>query len=152
MFRKFTVFLLVALLTTWTPAGLLAEGGEAPLKGKFFAAGEGFLHLEGGGSVVLESHLDKAVILIHNISKTKVEVVGKGKIIPLPKENALLLLGFKGKVDLKGKALSFTSIGGPVKVDAKGKGVVWLRGEGLFKIGNNQPHKWPKAKIKKFKY
>lgn len=151
MFRKTIVFMLIAAMTAWMPPALLADGGEAIIKGKFTAEGEGFLHLEGQGSAVLEGH-GKEVILIHNVSKTKVLIQGKGQVIPLPGEDAILVIGFKGVVDLKGKHLSLTSHGGPVELEAKGHGTVWLRGKGVFKIGGKPPHKWPKKKVMKFKY
>jgi hypothetical protein len=70
---------------------------------------------------------------------------------PFFKEDALLIVGLKGKVHLIGNKLVMLFKDGPVALHAKGKGNVWLKGKGLFKIDQNQAHKWP-LKIKKFTY
>ena len=107
--------------------------------------------IKGKGFAEFAVHGD-GKLLIRNVSKTKIMIKGKGKIIYLPKEDALLFVHFKGKVKLFGKAFDATFKGGPVVFHALGKGTIWLKGKGLFKIHDKPVQKWPLKMIKKFEY
>jgi hypothetical protein len=119
-------------------------------KGELWAAGKGFVHLVGKGVLTLESYGD-GLLVIHNVSKTKIKIIGKGKVMHVPKKDALVIVDLKGKVELTGSKLAMTFKGGKVALHASGKGNLWLTGEGVFKIGHYPPFKWP-PKIKKFTY
>lgn len=148
MIRRFFVYFLIGTLVLWTPVAM-AEQTECAPKPNAWAAGQGRLHLEGKGKATLGSTGD-GVIYIANMAATKIKVVGKGKVIPMPKENALLVINLKGHVDIAGGKLKVTSFG-PVKIKAYGHGGLWLEGKGLFRIKGKPKHKWPES-IKKFNY
>ena len=148
MVRRLFVYFLIGTLVLWAPAAI-AEQTECAPKPDAWAAGEGFLHLEGQGKATLGS-LGDNVIYIANVAAAKIKVVGKGKVIPLPKENALLVLNLKGHVDMAGPKLKVSSFG-PVKLKTLGHGVLCLEGKGLFRIKDKPKHKWP-VELKKFKY
>ena len=140
MFKKYAVLIFLGAALSIAPISkAFADSAGAPGKEKVWAAGEFEVHGDGK-------------LLIRNVSKTKIMIKGKGKIIYLPKEDALLFVHFKGNVKLFGKAFDATFKGGPVVFHALGKGTFWLKGKGLFKIHDKPVQKWPLKMIKKFEY
>lgn len=154
MYKHVFVCLIVLLWISWLPLSAAQADGQTVLlqgKGKIWAQGAGLLDLKAKGMAELDGH-GLEMLLIHNVSKTKIKIQGTCKIIPLPGEDALLVLKLKGNVVLKGDKIKFQSLGGKVTLKAAGHGVVWLKGLGFFKIGNNPEHKWPLQKVHKFLY
>ena len=151
MARRFFVCFLIGAVIAWAPvSSVLAEDQIIKPKVTAWASGKGFVHLEGKGEALLLSAGDGA-ILVRNVHVTKIEIKGAGKLIPLPKEKALLIVDLKGLVRVAGKVLSITSHGGPVELKTHGHGALWLKGKGLFKIGEHPVHEWP-DEVKTFKY
>jgi hypothetical protein len=151
MFRKAMILFLAGAVLAWMPvstAGAEDLPGEGKHKPDLWAAGQGFLHLESKGHALLNND-GTGVILIQNAAQTKIKIKGKGKVIPLPKENAVMIIGLKGSLHLTGLKMNLLVISEGMTLETNGKGAVWLKGKGLFKIKGKLPKKWP-GKIHKF--
>ena len=153
MSRKPFMLLLAAIALTFGFTAVL-EGADPTGAGNtpdVWAGGAGKLNLESKGHAVLAAKGD-SVILICNVDKTKIKIDGKGKVIPLPKDNALLILNLKGEVKLKGLHIKVSYQGPAVVLKAEGKGALWLKGSGLLKLEGKPPVAWPPMKFKKFTF
>ncbi|MHC4942956.1 MAG: hypothetical protein ACYTG7_08030 [Planctomycetota bacterium] len=152
MIRRISIFLFLFAFCAWLGASnsLAGNGADHP-HGKFWAEGAGYVLLKGKGEVILDG-FGLEMVLIRNVSKTKTKIKGQAVVIPIPDEDALLVVGLKGRIVLKGKKILFNSQGGKVSLKAAGKGVVWLKGKGVFKKHGKPPHKWPLDEAKKIVY
>ncbi len=154
MSKKLVLSFLAAGLFCLAPVAS-AQGngpGSAPVKKPdIWADGAGFVHIECIGHLELGG-CGKGVLLIANADKTKIKLQGKGMVFHLPSANMMVILGLKGKVELTGKKVKFTFVGGAVKLGVHGKGVAWLQGKGILKIAGHPAEKWPLKKVKKYKF
>ena len=154
MKRTGKVFLSIAVVLavafSISPA-LLAEGSAAAGCGsqQTWAAGAGILQVKAKGFVSFQGQ-GAGVLMIRNVSQTKIKLEGQGKVIHLPEKDALLVVGLKGKVRLIGKEIRAGFHGGTVVFRAEGHGVVALEGVGVFRIHGGPVHPWPVHQMKKF--
>lgn len=139
---------LAGILLSGSAMGL--DQAEAQGHGAFHATGGGFGKIHGKGVVTLKGDGVESV-LIRNVSKTQISIMGKGVVLPLPGEDSILILGLKGKVQLKGKNVVMLFAGGPLVVKGAGHGKIWLKGKGKLKIKDKPLKDWP-PKLHKFEY
>ena len=151
---KVHLFIAAVLAAAFLAAPSLHAGeGADPSCGfrKAWAAGAGIVEVKAQGFVSFEGQ-GAGVLLVRNVSHTKIQILGQGKVIPLPGKDAPLVLGLKGKVKLAGKEIRVGFHGGAVVFRAEGHGILALKGIGVFRIHGGPVHPWPVHHVKKFPY
>ncbi|NOZ29461.1 MAG: hypothetical protein GXP39_15610 [Chloroflexi bacterium] len=139
MKRKVIVMLaLIAMMALASGAVALADTGEgegATVEGEgtIIAHGVGVAVIRGDGVVDIRGHGGGTVW----ISGAEVlDVSGQGYRHEF--ERGVLLVGWEGQIHVEGERIIVRMVGGVIDFKATGRGMVFLKGEGWYKLGDRE--------------
>ncbi|GAB4565436.1 MAG: hypothetical protein Kow0047_16070 [Anaerolineae bacterium] len=135
---KVRTLIMIALVLTLTMAfGATAWADTVSGTGTMTAHGTGVAWIQGDGVVDISLHGAGTVWIS---GADILEVRGEGYRHDF--ERGVLLVGWKGDVHAAGRDLRIQMTGGVIDFTATGKGVVYLKGDGYYKLGDREG-RWP---------
>ncbi|HEY65091.1 MAG TPA: D-alanine--poly(phosphoribitol) ligase [Caldilineae bacterium] len=143
MKRKMILMLvLVMVMVLATSAVAWADTGEEEEGvGTIVAHGVGIAMLRGDGRIDIRGH---GVGVVWIAGAENLDVSGDGYRHDF--EQGVLLVGWKGEIHAVGEKMTVRMAGGLIDFKATGRGFVFLKGEGWYRIGDQEGRWHPRGR------
>ncbi len=133
------VLVLVMVMALTASAVALADTVEG--EGTIVAHGAGMAALRGNGVVNIRGH---GVGTVWIAGADQLEVAGNGYRHEF--ERGVLLVGWDGRIHAEGERLNVRMVGGMIDFEATGRGVVVLKGDGWYRLGDREGRWHPRGR------
>jgi hypothetical protein len=133
--------IMLALVTVMAlSSGAVAWADTVKGEGTITAHGTGVASLQGSGYIDISGH---GVGTVWIAGADELNVEGEGYRHDF--ERGVLLVGWEGQIHAAGERLIVRMVGGLIDFTATGRGVVFLKGEGWYRLGDREGRWFPRG-------
>jgi len=135
--KRKIILMLVLVMVMVLATSVVAWADTVEGEGTIVAHGVGIAMVRGDGRIDIRGH---GVGVVWIAGAERLDVSGEGYRHDL--ERGVLLVGWKGEIHAAGEKMTVRMVGGLIDFKATGRGFVFLKGEGWYRIGD-QEGRWP---------